>query len=214
MAANMHTALRRRPQQVVVKSRNVDAASTAFSSRVDSSAVNTRSPMTIAWSPIFWNASHEPSASAVDLDPSSTPRSVRGRPTRYTTRHLRRICRGPGQPDSNHFNREGRGGQSSSEHQTPAAEDRGHHHFPSNYGWLRPLLFRVRADQSSFSATLDRFTLQQCDVRGRMPLLHLRVMLSLVSGVAMTAFWVAAARNRGFSIAAFCVLPLRGPRHQ
>jgi hypothetical protein len=51
-----------------------------------------------------------------------------------TARHLRAgFAELPGHPDPNHLNREGRSGQSGSEHQTQQPSDRGHHHLLSVY---------------------------------------------------------------------------------
>ena len=63
---------------------SIPPSSSFFMTGLTSSLVRTRSPMTMASSPIFWNASHEPSANpALSSTPSSvTLRSVRGRPTR------------------------------------------------------------------------------------------------------------------------------------
>src|SRR5580704_9856770 len=81
-----------------------------FFTALTSSAVNTRSPMTIAWSPIFWNASQDPSASAglISTPSSTTLRSLRGRPTRYTP---------PGISDPD----------------LPRDQGHCHHHLPSHY---------------------------------------------------------------------------------
>jgi hypothetical protein len=77
--------------------------------------------MTIAWSPIFWNASQEPRERRFDLDTIEHHLEVTARKANAvdTAGHLRAgFAEGLGNLTPITSHRKGRGGQSSSEHQT------------------------------------------------------------------------------------------------